>query len=68
MTRVGRRARLRKQCRRKVAVRVVKIAKSTLARETRRVMNGAANLALNRVKRPVPSGAVGLVASHVALR
>ncbi|MGF6955118.1 hypothetical protein QFZ97_000983 [Paraburkholderia youngii] len=67
-TRVGRRARLRKQCRRKVAVRVVKIAKSTLAREARRMMNGAVNLALNRVKRPVPSAAVGLVASHVALR
>ncbi|MEX3852766.1 hypothetical protein AB3X94_01645 [Paraburkholderia sp. BR10923] len=46
----------------------MKIAKSTLVREARRVMNGAVNLALNRVKRPVPSGAVGLVASRVALR
>ncbi|MEX3785387.1 hypothetical protein [Paraburkholderia sp. BR14374] len=44
------------------------IAKSTLAREARRMMNGAVNLALNRLKRPVPSGAAGLVASHVALR
>ncbi|MGF6975326.1 hypothetical protein QFZ94_003776 [Paraburkholderia sp. JPY465] len=68
MTRVGRRARLRKKCRRKVAVQVVKIAKSTLASEARRVMNGAVNLALKRAKRPVRSGAVGLVESSVALR
>ncbi|MEM5293363.1 hypothetical protein VSR82_03315 [Burkholderia sp. JPY481] len=46
----------------------MKIAKSTLASEARRVMNGAVNLALKRAKRPVRSGAVGLVESSVALR
>jgi hypothetical protein len=68
VTRAGRRARLREKCRRKVAVQVVKAAKSTPAREARRVTNVAANLGLNRVKCLLRSGAVGLVASNAALR
>ncbi|MBB5418332.1 hypothetical protein HDG42_004380 [Paraburkholderia sp. JPY171] len=46
----------------------MKVAKSTLAREARRVTNGAVCLALNRVKCLVQSGAVRLVASNVVLR
>ncbi|MGF6921520.1 hypothetical protein [Paraburkholderia sp. 40] len=64
VTRVGGRARLRERCRLKGAVQVEMVAKSTLARVT----NGAVNPAMNRTKRLVRSGTVGLVASNVALR
>ncbi|MDH6150963.1 MULTISPECIES: hypothetical protein [Paraburkholderia] len=64
VTRVEGRACLRERCRLKGAVQVEKIAKSTLARVT----NGAVNPAMNRIKRLVRSGAVGPVASNMALR